>query len=84
MSGHSKWATIKHKKGAADAARAKVFAKLLRLVEVAAREGGGDVTMNASLRSAVQRRATTRFQRTTSTAPSSARRATSKASTTKR
>jgi YebC/PmpR family DNA-binding regulatory protein len=55
MSGHSKWATIKHKKGAADAARAKVFAKLLRVVEVAAREGGGDVTMNASLRSAVQK-----------------------------
>jgi YebC/PmpR family DNA-binding regulatory protein len=55
MSGHSKWATIKHKKGAADAARAKQFAKLLRVVEVAAREGGGDVTMNASLRSAVQK-----------------------------
>lgn len=53
MSGHSKWATIKHKKGAADAARAKQFAKLLRVVEVAAREGGSDVTMNASLRSAV-------------------------------
>jgi YebC/PmpR family DNA-binding regulatory protein len=53
MSGHSKWATIKHKKGAADAARAKNFAKLLRQVEVAAREGGGDVTMNASLRAAV-------------------------------
>jgi YebC/PmpR family DNA-binding regulatory protein len=55
MSGHSKWATIKHKKGAADAARAKNFAKLLRVVEVAAREGGSDVTMNASLRSAVQK-----------------------------
>src|SRR5690349_19660750 len=55
MSGHSKWATIKHKKGAADAARAKQFAKLLRVVEVAAREGGSDVTMNASLRSAVQK-----------------------------
>ncbi|HUR78739.1 MAG TPA: YebC/PmpR family DNA-binding transcriptional regulator [Acidimicrobiales bacterium] len=53
MSGHSKWATIKHKKGAADAARAKNFAKLLRQVEVAAREGGGDPTMNASLRAAV-------------------------------
>jgi YebC/PmpR family DNA-binding regulatory protein len=53
MSGHSKWATIKHKKGAADQARAKNFAKLLRQVEVAAREGGGDVTMNASLRAAV-------------------------------
>jgi YebC/PmpR family DNA-binding regulatory protein len=53
MSGHSKWATIKHKKGAADAARAKSFAKLIRLVEVAAREGGSDTTTNASLRSAV-------------------------------
>jgi YebC/PmpR family DNA-binding regulatory protein len=53
MSGHSKWATIKHKKGAADQARAKNFAKLLRQVEVAAREGGGEVTMNASLRAAV-------------------------------
>ncbi|MEY2472091.1 MAG: hypothetical protein QOK28_1420 [Actinomycetota bacterium] len=53
MSGHSKWATIKHKKGAADQARAKNFAKLLRIVEVAAREGGSDVTMNASLRAAV-------------------------------
>jgi len=53
MSGHSKWATIKHKKGAADAARAKTFAKLIRLVEVAAREGGSDTSTNASLRSAV-------------------------------
>ena len=53
MSGHSKWATIKHKKGAADAARAKNFAKLLRIVEVAAREGGSDTQMNASLRAAV-------------------------------
>ena len=53
MSGHSKWATIKHKKGAADAARAKTFAKLIRLVEVAAREGGSDSTTNASLRAAV-------------------------------
>ena len=41
MSGHSKWATIKHKKGAADKARGKLFAKLIRQVEVAAREGGG-------------------------------------------
>ena len=40
MSGHSKWATIKHKKGAADKARAKVFNKIARLLEVAAREGG--------------------------------------------
>ena len=50
MSGHSKWATTKHKKGAKDAARAKSFAKLIRQVEVAAREGGGDVNTNASLR----------------------------------
>ena len=42
MSGHSKWATIKHKKAANDKARGKLFAKLLRQVEVAAREGGGD------------------------------------------
>jgi len=50
MSGHSKWATIKHKKGAADAARGKLFAKLIRQVEVAAREGGGDPDMNPTLR----------------------------------
>ena len=50
MSGHSKWATIKHQKGAKDQKRAKVFAKLLRQVEVAAREGGGDMSSNASLR----------------------------------
>ena len=50
MSGHSKWATTKHRKGAKDAARAKVFAKLIRQVEVAAREGGSDMTANASLR----------------------------------
>jgi YebC/PmpR family DNA-binding regulatory protein len=50
MSGHSKWATIKHKKGAADKARAKIFAKLIRQVEVAARQGGGDINGNATLR----------------------------------
>jgi YebC/PmpR family DNA-binding regulatory protein len=50
MSGHSKWATIKHQKGAKDQKRAKVFAKVLRQVEVAAREGGGDINTNASLR----------------------------------
>ena len=53
MSGHSKWATIKHKKGAADKARAKVFNKIARLLEVAAREGGPDPTSNASLRTVV-------------------------------
>ncbi len=55
MSGHSKWATIKHKKGAADKARGKLFAKVIRQVEVAAREGGGDVTANATLRTMVQK-----------------------------
>jgi YebC/PmpR family DNA-binding regulatory protein len=53
MSGHSKWATIKHKKGAADKARAKLWAKLVRNVEVAAREGGGDPSANATLRTMV-------------------------------
>ena len=53
MSGHSKWATIKHKKGAADKARGKLFAKLARQIEVAARAGGGDPDMNPTLRSAV-------------------------------
>ncbi|MDA8275142.1 MAG: YebC/PmpR family DNA-binding transcriptional regulator [Actinomycetota bacterium] len=50
MSGHSKWATTKYRKGAQDAARAKVFAKIIRQVEVAAREGGSDLTANATLR----------------------------------
>src|SRR3954453_21390533 len=53
MSGHSKWATIKHKKGAADAARGKLFAKIARQLEVAARDGGGDPSTNATLRTAV-------------------------------
>ena len=53
MSGHSKWATIKHKKGAADKARGKLFAKLARQIEVAARAGGGDPDMNPGLRTAV-------------------------------
>jgi YebC/PmpR family DNA-binding regulatory protein len=53
MSGHSKWATIKHKKGAADKARAKIFAKIARQLEVAAREGGGDPNSNATLRTMV-------------------------------
>lgn len=53
MSGHSKWATIKHKKGAADKARGKLFAKLARQIEVAARAGGGDLDSNAALRTQV-------------------------------
>ena len=55
MSGHSKWHSIKHAKGAADAARGKVFARLARQIEVAARSGGGDVDANASLRSMVHK-----------------------------
>lgn len=50
MSGHSKWATTKHRKAAVDKARAKVFAKLIRQLEVAARDGGGDISANATLR----------------------------------
>jgi YebC/PmpR family DNA-binding regulatory protein len=55
MSGHSKWATIKHKKGAADKARGKLYAKLIRQVEVAAREGGGDPESNPTLRTMFQK-----------------------------
>jgi YebC/PmpR family DNA-binding regulatory protein len=55
MSGHSKWHSIKHAKGAADAARGKVFARLARQIEVAARSGGGDVEGNPTLRTMVQK-----------------------------
>ena len=53
MSGHSKWATIKHKKGAADAARGKVFSKLTREITVAAKAGGGDPNSNPRLRAVI-------------------------------
>ena len=55
MSGHSKWSTIKRKKGAKDAARGKLFAKLSRAIEVAAREGGGDPSSNYTLASAIDK-----------------------------
>jgi YebC/PmpR family DNA-binding regulatory protein len=55
MSGHSKWHSIKHKKGAADARRGKLFAVLIRQIEVAARAGGGDTESNATLRTMVQK-----------------------------
>src|SRR5436309_2489558 len=55
MSGHSKWHSIKHKKGAADQARGKLFAVLIRQIEVAARAGGGDVDANATLRTMIQK-----------------------------
>ena len=54
MSGHSKWSSIKHKKGAADAKRGKIFSKLIKEVTVAARLGGGDPMGNPRLRSAIQ------------------------------
>lgn len=53
MSGHSKWHTIKHKKGALDAKRGKVFTKLIKEITVAARTGGGDPDANARLRKAI-------------------------------
>jgi YebC/PmpR family DNA-binding regulatory protein len=53
MSGHSKWHTIKHKKGALDAKRGKIFTKLIKEITVAARVGGGDPDANARLRKAV-------------------------------
>ena len=55
MSGHSKWSTIKRRKGAQDAQRSKTWAKLLRFVEVAARDGGGNVDANPTLATAVQK-----------------------------
>jgi len=55
MSGHSKWATIKHKKAATDAKRGNLFTKLIREVTVAAKNGGGDPTTNVRLRTAIDR-----------------------------
>lgn len=53
MSGHSKWSSIKHKKGAADAKRGKMFSRLAKEITMAARDGGGEIDMNPRLRSAV-------------------------------
>src|SRR5579862_8316614 len=55
MSGHSHWATIKHKKGAIDAKRGKLFSELSRAIIVAARNGGGDPEMNLKLRYAIDK-----------------------------
>src|SRR6266516_2701138 len=55
MSGHSHWATIKHKKGAIDAKRGKMFSKLSRAIIIAARNGGGDPEMNLKLRYAIDK-----------------------------
>ena len=53
MSGHSKWASIKHKKAALDAKRGKLFTRFIREIQIAAREGGGDPEMNPRLRTAI-------------------------------
>jgi len=53
MSGHSKWSSIKHKKGAADAKRGKIFTKIIKEISVAARLGGGDIESNPRLRTAI-------------------------------
>jgi YebC/PmpR family DNA-binding regulatory protein len=55
VSGHSKWSSIKHKKGAADARRGKLFSKLARAIIVAAREGGGDPAANLALQNAIEK-----------------------------
>src|SRR5947207_2504678 len=55
MSGHSKWASIKHKKGALDAKRGKIFTKIIREMSIAARLGGGDPNSNPRLRTAVEK-----------------------------
>jgi YebC/PmpR family DNA-binding regulatory protein len=55
VSGHSKWSSIKHKKGAADARRGKLFSKLSRAIIVAARDGGGDPTANLALQNAIEK-----------------------------
>ncbi len=55
MSGHSKWATTKHKKAVIDARRGKLFAKLIKNIEVAARQGGGDISGNPTLFDAIQK-----------------------------
>src|SRR6266550_1231435 len=55
MAGHSKWASIKHKKKATDAKRGQLFTKLARAIQVAAREGGGDPAGNAALATAIEK-----------------------------
>ena len=53
MAGHSKWANIKHRKGAQDARRGKVFTRIIKEINIAVKEGGADVDSNSRLRSAV-------------------------------
>src|ERR1044071_8890100 len=65
MSGHSKWSTIKHKKGAADAKRGKIFTRILKEMTVAARMGGGDPAANPRLRAAIAEAKSDNTNRTT-------------------
>ena len=74
MSGHSKWATIKQKKGAADAKRGQLFSKLSRAIMVAAKEGGPDPEANLALQNAIQKARDARCRRTTSSGRSRRRR----------
>ena len=68
MSGHSRWSTIKRKKGAADAKRGKFFTKLIREIGTAARIGGGDAASNPRLRLAVDKARGATWRRTRSSA----------------
>jgi len=70
MSGHSKWATIKHKKAATDAKRGAAFTKIIKEMTVAARIGGGDPNMNPRLRTSSRRPRPSTCPRTTSSARS--------------
>ena len=54
MAGHSKWANIKHRKGAQDAKRGKIFTKMIKEISVAVKEGGDDISSNSRLRTAIQ------------------------------
>ena len=75
MSGHSKWATTEHKKAVVDAKRRKVFARLIKNIEVAARIGGGDPAGNPTLWDAIAKAKKPRCPTTTSSAPANAARA---------
>ena len=79
MAGHSKWANIQHRKGRQDAKRGKIFTRLIKEITVAARLGGGDPDMNPRLRLAMDKAHDDNMPRTTSSARSSAARASSKA-----
>jgi transcriptional/translational regulatory protein YebC/TACO1 len=72
MSGHSKWSTIKRKKGAEDAKRGKIFTRLAREITMAARQGGGDESSNAGLRLAIEKARASNMPKDNIRGPSSA------------